>query len=412
MAQSTSPSHGPSYDAAWNKCYQAATLEPYGAALHKMIGEARGALRKRADKFATGSSYEEDRDLWLSRTAGVLSLNRDVTMRFSLACVAVLMFAWFAQAQSSLDDVHVEPRQKPNTEASPRDAVAPRGLPSLETHIKPLRVDVDLVLVPVTVTDAMNRPVTALQKQDFKLYEGEKLQQIRYFFQEEEPLSVAVLLDVSKSMSDKIATEREALQDFFNNANPEDEYFEITFSDRPRLVASSTNSIEELQRPLTLAEPAGPTAMLDAIYLAEAQLRTAKYKRRAIVIFSDGGDNVSRHSHREIRGLVRERDVEVYAIGLFEPPPFGSVEEKLGKIWLSQITDCTGGRTVAIQKREKVPEAAAAVSREIRSQYVLGYHPSNDRDGKWRKIRVRVASATAQQPLRASYKQGYISLEK
>jgi hypothetical protein len=114
-----------------------------------------------------------------------------------------------------------------------------------------------------------------------------------------------------------------------------------------------------------LAEPGGPTAMLDAIYLAEDLLRDARYKRRAIVIFSDGGDNVSHHSHREIKGLVRERDVEVYAIGLFAAPPFGTIEEKLGKAWLSQITDCTGGRTVAIRRREKVSEAAATVSREI-----------------------------------------------
>jgi Ca-activated chloride channel family protein len=412
MAQSTSPPNGPSRRAAWKKLCQAAPQEPYNVAFRDRIGEARRRFRERAGKIVTKTAWEEQRDRPPSQTSGVLSLRPSVASRFFLVCATILMFAWFAQAQSSLDDVHVEPRQKANPEVSAGDAVRTRGLSSLDVRTKPLRVDVDLVLVPVTVTDAMNHPVTALQKQDFKLYEGEKPQEIRYFFQEEEPLSVAVLLDVSKSMSDKIDIERTALQDFFNNANPEDEYFEITFSDRPRLVASSTNSIEELQRPLTSAEPAGPTAMLDAIYLAEAQLRTAKYKRRAIVIFSDGGDNVSHHSHKEIRGLVRERDVEVYAIGLFEAAPFGSVEEKLGKMWLSQITDCTGGRTVAIQKREKVPEAAAAVSREIRSQYVLGYRPSNSRDGKWRKIRVRVASATSPQPLRASYKQGYISLEK
>jgi Ca-activated chloride channel family protein len=325
---------------------------------------------------------------------GTLTLNKNVGFRSSVVCV-LLLFAWFTLAQS-VDNVHVEPRQKPKAQSSE----------------KPLRVDVDLVLVPVSVTDAMNRPVAALQKEDFALYEGEKRQEIRYFFEDEEPLSIALLLDVSKSMSNKIDTEREALEDFFNNANSADEYFAITFSDRPRLVASSTSSIEDIQRHLTLAEPGGPTAMLDAIYLAEDQLRTAKYKRRAIVIFSDGGDNVSHHSHREIRGLVRERDVEVYAIGMFEAAPLGTVEEKLGKIWLSQITDCTGGRTVAIQKREKVPEAAAAVSREIRSQYVLGYRPTLPRDGKWRKIKVRVASATAEEPLHASYKQGYISQEK
>jgi Ca-activated chloride channel family protein len=345
----------------------------------------------------------------LLRNKGILALTENVGFRRAFACVAFLLFAWFARAQS-LDDVHVEPRQKPDTASSnaglPIPGGSTRGLES-----RPFRVDVDLVLVPVTVTDSLNHPVAALQKKDFALFEGEKRQEIRYFFEDEEPLSVAVLLDVSASMRDKIDTERTALQSFFNYANPQDEYFAITFSDRPRLVATSTTSIDEMQRQLMLAEPRGPTAMLDAIYLAETQLRTAKYKRRAIVIFSDGGDNVSHHSHREIKGLVRESDVEVYAIGLFETPIFGAVEEKLGKEWLSEITDCTGGRTIALQNRLKVSEAAAEISREIRSQYVLGYHPGS-RDGKWRKIQVRVATSATPQHLHAFYKRGYYALQK
>jgi len=345
---------------------------------------------------------------------GLLTLGRSVGFRLSLACVATLVFASFALAQSP-DDVHVVPRQKPKTEPSAVDVAPIRGLPTPESDTKPFRVKVDLVLVPVTVTDSMNRPVTTLQKQDFALYEGGKSQEIRYFFKDEAPLSIAVLLDVSKSMTNKIETERAALEDFFNNGNPEDEYFAITFSDRPRLVASSTSSIEEIERQLLLAEPGGPTAMLDAIYLAEAQLRTAKYKRRAIVIFSDGGDNVSHYTHREIKDLVREGDVEVYAIGLFETfffGTFGTVEEKLGKKWLSDITDCTGGRTVTVEKQAKVPEAAAAVSREMRNQYVLGYHPTVRGDGTRRKIKVRVASSAARQPLHAFYKTEYLSAEK
>jgi Ca-activated chloride channel homolog len=115
---------------------------------------------------------------------------------------------------------------------------------------------------------------------------------------------------------------------------------------------------------------------------------------------------------REVRDLVREGDVEVYAIGLFETFFFGTLEEKLGKVWLSEITDCTGGRTVTVQNRARVSEAAAAISREIRSQYVLGYRPIIRGDGKWRKIEVRVATSTLQHPLRASYKTGYISPEK
>jgi len=354
---------------------------------------------------------EEHRNRWLPRCAGILTVSRKVGFHLAFACMATLVVASLARAQS-IDDVHVEPREKPNPALPTADPNRTRDFSSPEGHAKPLRSDADLVLVPVTVTDAMNRPVTNLRKQDFALFEEEKPQEIQYFFEDEEPLSVAILMDVSESMRNKIDTEREALEDFFKNANPQDEYFAITFSNRPTVVASATTSIEEMERQLMLAQPGGPTAMLDAIYLAEAQLRHAKYKRRAIVVFSDGGDNVSRYSHKEIKGLVRERDVEVYAIGLFETSFFATVEEKLGKMWLSEITDCTGGRTIAVQNRTKVLEAAAAVSREIRTQYVLGYHPTRRRDGKWRKIKVRLPSSTAEKPLRAYYKQGYISLEK
>jgi len=270
-------------------------------------------------------------------------------------------------------------------------------------------------MVPVMVTDAMNRPVISLEKQDFALYEEDKPQQIRYFSAEEAPISIAVLFDVSKSMSDKIDTERAAIVEFFNNANPDDEYFPITFSDRPRLLANSTKSIDDVEKKLIAVEPGGPTAMLDAIYLAEATLRSARYKRRAIVIFSDGGDNASHYTMREIKRLVRESDVQIYAVGLFETFFFNTIEERLGKKWLSEITDVTGGRTITVDNRAKVPEAAATVSRELRTQYVLGYRPALARPsggGKWRKIKVRVTALATHNPLQAYYKKGYMAPER
>jgi Ca-activated chloride channel homolog len=322
----------------------------------------------------------------------------------------VLTLGSFAQAQS-LDDVHVTPRT-PRDEASSIVDVAPlEGVPTLDGYAKPLRVDVDLVLVPVTVTDSMSRPVIDLKKQDFALYEEDKPQQIRYFFAEELPISVAVLLDVSKSMTDKFESERAAVAEFFKNANPKDEYFAITFSDRPRLVADSTQSIDEIQRKLRMADPGGPTSLLDAIHLAEAELRGARYKRRAIVIISDGGDNASRYTFKETRKLVQEEDVEIYAIGLFDKF-FKTLEEKLGKQWLSGITDATGGRTVTVDSQEKVPEAAATISRELRTQYVLGYRPSELRAGKWRRIKVKVTSLAANHPVQIHYKKGYIAAER
>jgi Ca-activated chloride channel family protein len=323
--------------------------------------------------------------------------------------------ALFASALFLVGYGHGQSANRPEL-LPPNDSNGPtsmRGAMDSEAHgsntPRPLRVDVDLVLLPVTVSDPMNHAVTSLKKEDFAIYEGNQQQEIRYFSTEDAPISVAILLDVSKSMSDKIETERAALVEFFNNANPNDEYFAIAFSDRPRVLVDSTQSIEQLQGQLLSAEPGGPTAMLDAVYLALSELRSARYERKAILILSDGGDNASRYKLREIKSLVQESDVQIYAVGLFETFFFNTIEERLGKVWLGEITDVTGGRTITVDNRGKVPEAAATISREMRNQYVLGYRPTTTAGTKWRKIKVRLTSS-AEPPLRAYYKQGYLPM--
>ncbi len=336
-------------------------------------------------------------------------MTRSTGFRFPGLCLLALLLVCFAHGQSS-DDVHIRPRDASTTLTSKADATATDG-PSLLRTSRPFRVDVDLVLVPVTVTDSMNRTVTTLKREDFTLYEENKQQDIRYFSAEEEPVSVAILLDVSKSMSDKIDTERAAIVEFFNNANPNDEYFGIAFSDRPQVLAESTLSVDELEKKLIAVEPGGPTAMLDAVYLAVTKLRAARYNRKAIVIFSDGGDNVSRYSLREIKSLVRESDVQIYVVGLFDTFFFNTIEERLGKEWLSEITDATGGRTITVDNRSKVPEAAAVISREMRNQYVLGYRPASSSANRWRKIKVHLGPSTVDRPLRAYYRRGYFGAQ-
>ncbi len=329
-----------------------------------------------------------------------------------LAIFASVLLACSAAQSQSIDDVHITPRSGPGdvqTVTSPIARVTP-ATPVGESN--PFRVSVDVVLVPVTVSDAKNRPVTTLNRQDFALFEENKRQEIRYFSTEESPLSIAILFDVSKSMADKLDTEREALVQFFKNANPDDEYFGITFSDRPRILANSTQSIDELQGKLLATQPGGPTAMLDAVYLAISKLRSARYERKAIVIFSDGGDNASRYTLREIKDVVQESDVQIYAIGLFDTFFLGTLEEKLGKKWLSEITDASGGRTITVDNQAKLPEAAAQISREIRNQYVLGYRPQTASESKWRKIKVSVSGPVAERRLRAFYKRGYLSTGK
>ena len=320
---------------------------------------------------------------------------------------AILLFFLAAGFAQSTDDVHITPHNPAAVEPS-HHSPHEKGL-ALASESKPLHVSVDVVLVPVTVTDQKNRSVTTLDPSDFALFEQNKRQDIRYFSTEDAPLSIAVLFDVSKSMTDKLDTERAALVEFFNNANPQDEYFAIAFSDHPRALVDSTQSIDVLQTKLLSVQPGGPTAMLDAISLAEAKLRHARYQRKAIVIFSDGGDNASHYSLREIKALVEESEAQVYAVGLFDTFFVGSLEEKLGKRWLSDITDRSGGRTLTVDNRSKVPQAAATISREMRTQYVLGYRPDNNKASGWRKIRVTVTEPLTRRPLHANYRKGYLA---
>jgi Ca-activated chloride channel homolog len=337
-----------------------------------------------------------------------LVLARSIRFRSLGLSALMVLLTWFAYGQST-DEVHILPRD--GAKALKLAAAAGSSDNSRSSHNPgPLRVNVDLVLVPVTISDSMNHTVTTLKKEDFAIYEDNKRQEIRYFSTEDVPISVALLVDVSKSMSDKIDAEREAIVAFFKNANPDDEYFAIAFSDRPRLVADSTQSIDQLEGKLLAEEPGGPTAMLDAVYLAVSKLQSARYERKAILILSDGGDNNSRYRLREIKSMVQESGIQIYAVGLFETFFFNTIEERLGKEWLGEITDATGGRTITVDNRGKVPEAAASISREMRNQYVLGYRPLSPSKTKWRKIKVRLTS-TAERSLRAYYKQGYFAFE-
>lgn len=318
-----------------------------------------------------------------------------------------ILHRWMAHAQL-VSDVHIVPRNSPS-EVSHQPAEPPLSA-------QRVRVDVDLVLVPTTVTDRMNRPIIDLEMRNFGIFEDDARQQIRYFTEEDEPISVGLILDVSKSMSNKIDSERMAVDEFFKNANPNDDYFVISLANRPRVVADNTQSIEEIQRKLALVIPKGNTALLDAIYLAAAKMRSARYPRRALLIISDGGDNHSHYTAKETRNMIQESDLLAYSIGIFDSlpvPGFKTIEEKFGQRLLSEITEASGGRTVAADKPERIPQLAASISRELRQQYVLGYKSNNAvRDGKWRKIRVQVTAQTDDAPLHAFYKKGYLAPEK
>lgn len=324
-------------------------------------------------------------------------------------CLAALLAAPLGLlAQSSVDqEVHVTPHPAKPAENAAMPNGAPDIDPSLKTHTKPIRKDVDLVLVPVTVTDPMNRLVTGLEKQNFTVSEGDRAQEIRHFSSEDAPISLGVIFDVSGSMSDKIEKAREAVVEFFKTANPQDEFFMITFSDRPELLADFTKSIEDIQGRLVYTVPKGRTALLDAIYMGMAKMRDAQNQKKALLVISDGGDNRSRYTESEIKSMVKEADVQIYCIGIFDRD-FRTPEERYGPTLLGEISDVTGGRTFTIDNPNELADVATKIGIELRNQYVLGYRPTNSaRDGKWRKIKVKLLPPKGLPPLHVYAKTGY-----
>ncbi len=273
-----------------------------------------------------------------------------------------------------------------------------------------IRIDTELVLINVTVTDPLNRFVTGLEKEHFKLFEDKVQQTIAQFSSEDAPLSVGLVFDTSGSMGAKLQKSRMAAAEFFKTSNPEDEYFLVTFNDRPKLATPFTHELEEVQNALTFTESKGRTALLDAVYLAMNTMHKAHNPRKAILLISDGGDNSSRYTESEIKNAVREADVQIYAIGIVEPlASRGRTAEELnGPNLLAQLAEQTGGRAFQVENINELPDVAAKIGVELRNQYLLGYAPTNKtKDGKYRHVQVKLVQPRGLPPLKAYYRLGY-----
>jgi Ca-activated chloride channel family protein len=281
------------------------------------------------------------------------------------------------------------------------------------TLLKPsqvLHIDVDLALVNVVVTDPYNRLVTGLDSDNFRVFEDNVEQEIITFSSEDVPISIGVIFDCSGSMNNKLGKAREAAIEFFKTANPEDEFFLVSFNERAELSSSFTNSIEDLQSRLMFTSSKGRTALLDAIYLGLSQMRGAHNGKRALLILSDGGDNHSRYEESDIKRLVKEANTQLYAIGIFDPLEYRSrtFEELNGPSLLSEITEMTGGRVFAAGNLNELPDIATKIGLELRNQYILGYRPSKKtHDGRWRKIKIKLRAPRGLPQLSVYSKTGY-----
>jgi Ca-activated chloride channel family protein len=262
--------------------------------------------------------------------------------------------------------------------------------------------------VKVSVTDPLNRYVTGLEKEHFKVFEDKVEQTIVHFNQESAPISVGLIFDVSGSMKDNnnIKKAKSAISRFLEGGNPNDEYFLITFNQKTTLVQSFTSQSASLQNDVAFQKPGGRTAMYDAVYMGLDQIKQAKNEKKALILITDGEDNSSRYSPTEVREFAKESDVQIYAIG--EEGNLG-----YGRSEIQNIVGITGGRTFFPNNFNELDYYIDLVHAELRSQYVLGYQPTNtSHDGKWRRIRVALDAPKGLPKLIIKAREGYYAPKK
>jgi VWFA-related protein len=314
------------------------------------------------------------------------------TLILAAAFAALLPFAFLGQ-------VKTEPRPK-------------LGVPPPESRrAASLRIDTNLVLVPVSVLDPQNHPVTGLEKEHFRVLEDRVEQAITHFSMDDEPVAVGLVFDISGSMGPKLQKSRQAAAEFFRTSNSDDEFFLVEFNDQPKLVVPLTQNADEIQNQLTWAQSKGRTALLDAVFMSLSEMKKSKKNRKALLIISDGGDNSSRYSEGEVKKLVRENDVLIYAIGVFESAGGRSrtTEEAGGPGLLNDLCEQTGGRHLPADVAE-LPDIAAKIGVELRNRYVLGYTPvSQPRDGRYHTLQVKVVPPKGLPVLRPYFRRGYFA---
>jgi Ca-activated chloride channel homolog len=324
-----------------------------------------------------------------------------------VSLVVVLWTPSLACAQDDpLNSVHVQP--PPPAPPPSNQPTAVEGAAGLKARAgERFRVNVNLVLIPLTVTDPMDRLVTGLEKENFYIYEDNHPEVIKSFSSEDAPVSIGVIFDMSGSMANKIIRARDSILEFMKTSNPQDEFFVVGFNDRPELIEDFTSSTEQIEERLAMVKAGHRTALLDAIYFGLDKMKQARYPRKALLVVSDGGDNRSRYTENEVRSVVRESGVQIYSIGIFDAEA-ATTEERMGPILLNDISDETGGRLFKVDDMAEMGDIAAKISAELRNEYVLGYTPSNPKhDGKWRKVKVKLVPPQGLPPLTVHARNGY-----
>ena len=277
-----------------------------------------------------------------------------------------------------------------------------------EEDTKPINVKTDLVTLTLTVTDLYGRFVSGLGKNAFSVFDNGEEQEITFFSDIDAPISVGILFDVSGSMSgEKIGKARKALERFINTSHPSDEYFLIAFNSRAQLLLDRTRGGEAVLDKLTMVKPKDNTALYDAAYLGVERVTRGTRQKKAMLIISDGQDNASRYNFGEVRRLLKESDVTVYAVGITDGGDAGTLGMQ-GQAFLDELASVTGGKSFYPQTDIEMDEIFERIALELRHQYSVGFTPKNfTPDGKWHKVKTKVKPPRGISRLTVRTRDGY-----
>jgi VWFA-related protein len=276
-----------------------------------------------------------------------------------------------------------------------------------------LSVDVELVQLPISVLDKEGRPVNGLTKDNFQVFEDSTQQQIKLFKHEDIPLSLGLVIDNSGSMRNKRERVNSSALAFVRESNPEDETFIVNFDDSAYLEQDFTGSIGDLIDALDNLDTRGETALYDAVYLSVDHVKAGKKDKKAILLISDGEDNVSKYGFNKVIEALRESKVTVYAIGLLEENDqrgglFKKPPSKKAKEALEKFAEMTGGQAFFPKSLDEVEDLVKTIAHDLRNHYTVGYTPTNRKlDGSWREIHVKVNPPKNVSKVTVRTKQGY-----